>query len=67
MSHHPKKIEHMRERLKQGLTYRELGPEFGMSKSQAHRLVSEGVSEDVHPDDADIKKDLSVAKDVDDR
>lgn len=40
MPMHPKEIEHMRQRKEHGLTYREVGLEFGISKSQVHRLLN---------------------------
>lgn len=34
-----KRRAHMQRRRSQGVTYRDLGDEFGMSKSHAHRTV----------------------------
>jgi len=35
----PKKIEHIKERRDQGLTYRELGDEFGLSHTHIRRVL----------------------------
>lgn len=40
MKHHPKKLDHMKDRYKQLGSLKELGEEFNMSKSNAHRLVN---------------------------
>lgn len=48
---HPKEVEHMRKRKESGLTYRELGPEFGVSKSHAHRILK-GEERINHPDES---------------
>lgn len=42
---------HMSRRKGQGVTYRQLGSEFGMSKSHAHRIVR------AHEPDEDHKRD----------
>lgn len=44
--HHPQKIERMRQRSKH-LTVRELGSEFGMSKSHAHRLINSDSDDEI--------------------
>lgn len=40
MSQHPKRIEHLADRVeKQGLTHREAGAEYGMSRQHVGRLL----------------------------
>jgi transposase len=35
----PKELAYMEKRKAQGLTHKEVGEQFGMSKSHAHRLI----------------------------
>lgn len=38
-----KRNQHIQKRREHGLTVRDLGDEFGISKSQAHRIVYKGI------------------------
>jgi DNA-binding transcriptional regulator LsrR (DeoR family) len=41
---HPKRIKHMAQRRDQGLTHKELGQEFGISRQHVGRLLAATLS-----------------------
>lgn len=46
MAQHPKRIDHMARRRGQGLTHKELGEEFGVSRQHVGRLLRKNSDKD---------------------
>lgn len=52
-----KRDQHIQKRRNHGLTIRELGDEFGVGKSTAHRIVGKGIQASYPPNKTDDDAD----------